>query len=258
MSKRLSLLSKSLHFNFSKLKDEPLERKLKLEPKIKSGNTLLCFDFDGTMVKHSLEQFLIDAFVPSANYLEKFLANETENEQNKELLRKTSDFIPHVDRFLADETKGWKNKELLVKLLKADCHIAIVSFCSYPDAIKYALKQLLGKEASEKILVVSYPIGKDMSNMGKQKHIEEAKDYFGIDDNQNVVLIDDNPNNGYIASNNGIHAIHVGKDDDPGYLAQAFKIVDKCTVSQDSLDQSTSTDSALELSGELPSDSDIL
>ncbi|WP_341753141.1 MULTISPECIES: hypothetical protein [unclassified Candidatus Tisiphia] len=278
MSKRLSLLPKSLHLDFSKpevkQENESWEKKTKLELGTKSDNTLLCVDFDGTMVKHSLERFLSDAFVPNAKYLEEFLANETENEQNKELLRKISDFRPHVDRFLADETKGWKNKDQLVKLLKealkVECHIAIVSFCSYPDAIKYALDQLLGKEAIEKILVVSYPLGEGMSHMGKQNHIEKAKGYFGVDNNQNVVLIDDDPNNGYIASNNGMHAIHVGKNDTK-YLDQAFKILNEevptqkatnqpseYTVSQDSLAQSTSPiDSGLELSGELSSDSDI-
>lgn len=73
MSKRLSLLPKSLHLDFSKLEvkkeDEPLEKKPKLELGTKSDNTLLCVDFDGTMVKHSLERFLSDAFVPNAKYL---------------------------------------------------------------------------------------------------------------------------------------------------------------------------------------------
>jgi hypothetical protein len=99
----------------------------------------------------------------------------------------------------------------------------------------------------------------------KQKHIETAMKHFNVCDNKKVVLIDDDLNNVNKALKDGMHAIHVAKDNTE-YLDQAFKILDEAqpqkaanqlseyTVSQDSL-QSTPTDSGLELSGDT-SDSD--
>ncbi|WP_341747877.1 hypothetical protein [Candidatus Tisiphia endosymbiont of Dascillus cervinus] len=162
-----------------------------------SDKMLLCIDWDGTIVKGSLHNALSSTF----------------NRKNC------------VDQFLADETKNWKNKELLVELLQKaltiGCHIAIVSFVSYPDWIKYALEQLaLESTLLEKIYVVSHPRRDDYE--GKQEHIEEAKRHFGVSENKKVVLIDDDPNNVNIAKKNGMQGIHVEGIE---YLNEAFEIV---------------------------------
>ncbi len=170
-----------------------------LEKETQSDKMLLCFDWDKTIVKGSLDNAL----------------NATLNYQDC------------VDRFLADETKNWKNKELLVELfqkaLTIGCHIAIVSFVSYPDWIKYALKQLaLESTLLEKIYVVSHPRRNDYE--GKQEHIEEAQRHFGVSENKKVVLIDDDPNNVDIAKKNGMNGIYVPKEGIE-YLNEAFEIV---------------------------------
>ncbi|WP_375331955.1 HAD family hydrolase [Candidatus Tisiphia endosymbiont of Temnostethus pusillus] len=195
-----------------------------LEKETQSDKMLLCFDWDKTIVKGSLDNAL----------------NATLNYQDC------------VDRFLADETKNWKNKELLVELfqkaLTIGCHIAIVSFGSYPDWIKYALEQLLGSTLSKEIYVVSHPRRNDYE--GKQEHIEEAKRHFGVSENKKVVLIDDDPNNVDIAKKNGMNGIYVPKEGIE-YLNEAFEIVttqeQKENQIQTSFDQPTEpTESVLE------------
>ncbi|MFP3017586.1 MAG: hypothetical protein ACEY3E_01450 [Candidatus Tisiphia sp.] len=164
---------------------EAKQQKGFLEKKTQSDKMLLCIDWDGTIVKGSLHNAL----------------NATFNYQDC------------VDQFLADETKNWKNKELLVDLLQKaltiECHIAIVSFGSYPEWIKYALEQLALEYKStllEKIYVVSHP--RRNGYEGKQEHIEEAKSHFGVSENKKVVLIDDDKNNVDIAKENGMQGIH--------------------------------------------------
>lgn len=127
------------------------------QPKIESNNMLFCFDWDETIVKGSLDDYL----------------------------RQVSPSTEHVDQFLEDKTKGWKNKEQLVELLKkilnSKCSIAIVSFGSYPKEIKYALTKLLEKSYADQIYVASHlPEEDEMDYMGKQRHIEEAQRYFKI------------------------------------------------------------------------------
>ncbi|MDR0330015.1 MAG: HAD family hydrolase [Rickettsia sp.] len=180
--------------------DQPEVKQQKdyLKTKTQSDKMLLCIDWDGTIVKDSLHNAL----------------NATFNYQDC------------VDRFLADETKNWKNKELLVELLQKaltiGCHIAIVSFGSYPDWIKYALEQLaLESTLLEKIYVVSHPRRDDYE--GKQEHIEEAKRHFGVSENKKVVLIDDDLNNVNIAKKNDMQGIHVKEGIE--YLNKAFEIV---------------------------------
>lgn len=284
MSKRLSLLPKSLHLDFSKLEvkkeDEPLEKKPKLELGTKSDNMTLCFDWDGTMVKGSMHKYLrdIQSFIAHTKFADQFLADGIKDWKNKaqlvKLLTTESDLECHVDQFLKDETKSWKNKKqletLLTKASDLGCHIAIVSFGSYPKEIKYALTKLDLEAISEKIHVVSYLLDEnEMRCTGKQNHIKEAMKHFEVCDNERVVLIDDNLNNVDKALNDNMGAIHVGKNDTK-YLDQAFKILNEevptqkatnqpseYTVSQDSLAQSTSPIDRLGLSGELSSDSDI-
>ncbi|WP_341751550.1 HAD family hydrolase [Candidatus Tisiphia endosymbiont of Piscicola geometra] len=168
-----------------------------LEKETQSDKMLLCIDWDGTIVKG----FLHNALNATLNYQD------------------------CVDRFLADETKNWKNKELLVELfqkaLTIGCHIAIVSFGSYPDWIKYALEQLLGSTLSKEIYVVSHPRRNDYE--GKQEHIEEAKRHFGVSENKKVVLIDDDLNNVNIAKKNDMQGIHVKEGIE--YLNEASEIV---------------------------------
>lgn len=68
---------------------------------------------------------------------------------------------------------------MLQKALTIGCHIAIVSFDSYPDWIKYALEQLaLEATLLEKFYVVSHSRKNDCE--GKQEHIEEGKRHFGV------------------------------------------------------------------------------
>lgn len=202
------------------------------ETETRSNNILLCFDWDKTIVKGSLDNAL----------------NATLNYQDC------------VDRFLADETKNWKNKELLVELfqkaLTIGCHIAIVSFGSYPDWIKYALEQLLGSTLSKEIYVVSHPRRNDYE--GKQEHIEEAKRHFGVSENKKVVLIDDDLNNVNIAKKNDMQGIHVKEGIE--YLNEASEIVtaqeQKENQIQTNFDQPT--ESKLELLDEvLPSLGDL-
>ncbi|MDD9334991.1 MAG: HAD family hydrolase [Rickettsiaceae bacterium] len=211
---------------------EVKQQKSFLEKKTQSDKMLLCIDWDGTIVKGSLHNALSSTF----------------NRKNC------------VDQFLADETKNWKNKELLVELLQKaltiGCHIAIVSFGSYPDWIKYALEQLaLESTLLEKIYVVSHPRRDDYE--GKQEHIEEAKRHFGVSENKKVVLIDDDPNNVNIAKKNGMQGIHVEGIE---YLNEAFEIVtaqeQKENQIQTNFDQPT--ESKLELLDEvLPSLGDL-
>ncbi|WP_341761634.1 HAD family hydrolase [Candidatus Tisiphia endosymbiont of Thecophora atra] len=233
---RLSL--PPLDFNIAKDKQvmntpdaEQLEVKQQkgfLEKETQSDKMLLCIDWDGTIVKGSLHNALSTTF----NYQD------------------------CVDQFLADETKNWKNKELLVDLLQKaltiGCHIAIVSFGSYPEWIEYALKQLLGSTLSKEIFVVSH--SRRNGYEGKQQHIEEAKSHFGVSENKKVVLIDDDKNNVDIAKENGMHGIHVTKEGSE-YLNEASGIVtaqeQKENQMQTNFDQLT--ESTLELLGEEPS-----
>ncbi|WP_367364439.1 HAD family hydrolase [Candidatus Tisiphia endosymbiont of Nedyus quadrimaculatus] len=229
-------------FDFSIVKDkwvmntlnadqlEIKQQKDSLEKETQSDKTLLCIDWDGTIVKDSLHNALYSTFL---------------------------DHEDCVNRFLADETTNWKNKDILVELLKKaltiGCHIAIVSFGSYPDWIKYALKQLaLESTLLEKIYVVSHPHGNNYE--GKQEHIEEAKKHFGVSDNKKVVLIDDDSDNVDIARKNGMQGIDVTED--IGYLTEASKIVTAQEQKENQIqtDFDQPTESKLELLGEyLPS-----
>lgn len=233
-------------FDFSIVKDkwvmntsdydqlEVKQQKDSLEKKTQSDKMLLCIDWDGTIVKGSLHNAL----------------NTTFNYKNC------------VDLFLADETKSWKNKEPLVELLQkvltTGCHIAIVSFGSYPEWIKYALKQLalestlLEETLLKKFYIVSHPRRDGCE--GKQEHIEEAKRHFGVSENKKVVLIDDDLDNVDIARRNGMQGIHVAKD--IGYLTEASKIVTAQEQKENQIqtDFDQPTESKLELLGEdLPS-----
>ncbi|MFU7501250.1 MAG: hypothetical protein ACJBCI_06295 [Candidatus Tisiphia sp.] len=200
-----------------------------LEKKTQSNKMLLCIDWDGTIVKGSLHNTLYFTFL-----------------NHKDC----------VDQFLADETKNWKNKELSVeflqKTLTIGCHIAIVSFGSYPDWIKYALEQLLGSTLSKEIFVVSY-LPKN-GYEGKQEHIEKAKKHFGVYKNEQVVLMDNELNYVAISKENGMHGIHVTEEGSE-YLNEASEIVtaqeQKENQIQTNFDQLT--ESTLELLGEEPS-----
>ncbi|WP_375332744.1 hypothetical protein [Candidatus Tisiphia endosymbiont of Psammoecus bipunctatus] len=200
-----------------------------MEKETQSDKMLLCIDWDGTIVKGSLHNALSTTF----NYQD------------------------CVDQFLADETKNWKNKELLVeflqKTLTIGCHIAIVSFGSYPEWIKYALEQLLGSTLSKEIFVVSYSPKNGYE--GKQEHIEKAKKHFGVYKNEQVVLMDNESNHVAISKENGMQGIHVTEEEGIGYLNEASEIVaaqeQKENQIQTNFDQLT--ESTLELLGEEPS-----
>ncbi|WP_425364188.1 hypothetical protein [Candidatus Tisiphia endosymbiont of Hybos culiciformis] len=184
MSKRSKLFSlkldfskipQRLHFDFSQPEIKQEDQSLGKEPKLEnqSDKWLLCLDFDGTMVKGSISSTI--AWTPSKECVDKFLADETKSLKEKEQFIVLSDSESHIDKFLADETKGWKNKEQLVKLLTTaldlGCHIAIVSFCSHPGAIKYALTQLGLEEAKLKeIRVVSYCPNEENSILAAKLH----------------------------------------------------------------------------------------
>lgn len=225
-------------FDFSIVKDkwvmntsdydqlEVKQQKDSLEKETQSDKMLLCIDWDGTIVKGSLHNALNTTFLNHEDC---------------------------VNRFLADETTNWKNKDLLVELLKKaltiGCHIAIVSFGSYPNWIKYALKQLaLESTLLEEIYVVSHPRRNGCE--GKQEHIEEAKRHFGVSENKKVVLIDDDLDNVDIARKNGMQGIDVTED--IGYLTEASKIVTAQEQKENQIqtDFDQPTESKLELLGE--------
>ena len=88
----------------------------------------------------------------------------------------------------------------------------------------------------------------------KQEHIEEAKRYFGVYKNEQVVLMDNESNHVAISKKNGMHGIHVTKEGSE-YLNEASEIVtaqeQKENQIQINFDQPT--ESILELLGEEPS-----
>lgn len=117
---------------------------------------LFIFDFDGTLVKRHSHNYIGERLggLIARNIQNRFFSSY--EERDKEIARLEQKFtIELMKNFLDNENLGWKNEEQLVRLFKniilSGHKIAIASFNDYPNAVKYALEQLLDKEIVKNI-----------------------------------------------------------------------------------------------------------
>jgi len=122
------------------------------------NTALFIFDFDGTLVNGHSHNYIggrLGYRIYQAPSAKTFVST---NQHNQEILRVTEKYsVELMEEFLDNENLGWKNEEQLVRLFKniilSGHKIAIASFNAYPNAVKYALEQLLGKEIVENIYI---------------------------------------------------------------------------------------------------------
>ncbi|HJD58530.1 MAG TPA: hypothetical protein LFV92_05050 [Rickettsia endosymbiont of Ceroptres masudai] len=120
------------------------------------NTALFIFDFDGTLVKGHSHNYIGQRLggLIARNIQNRFFRSD--DERSKEMARLEQTFtIELMENFLDNENLGWKNEEQLVRFFKniilSGHKIAIASFNDYPNAVKYALEQLLEKEIVKNI-----------------------------------------------------------------------------------------------------------
>ncbi|MCC8467868.1 MAG: hypothetical protein LN589_04185 [Rickettsia endosymbiont of Eriopis connexa] len=158
---------------------------------------LFIFDFDGTLVNgHSHYCVGKQTWERICRYMANkvFDTDAIRDQVMTELTNYWS--IQFMEDFLNNEDLGWKNKEQLVRLFKniisSGHKIAIASFNDYPNAVKYALEQLLGKEIVENIYIKSkLPAGtaQEIQNCTEKEYIREIIDNTGITNKKNRPLL---------------------------------------------------------------------
>lgn len=182
---------------------------------MKDSTALFLFDFDGTLVKGSLHNYIGER-LHSLIYLptnKRYFASQSEYEQ---FIVKNS--INLTKNFLANDSLGWKNpketKVLMKKILMSEHKIGIVSFNNYPEAVKYTIVQLIGKEDAEKIYIKSALPSfnyNEIQRCDKVPYILEAMRGAEITDKKKIILIDDDLKNILAADDFGIKTFLVGK-----------------------------------------------
>ncbi len=167
---------------------------------------LFCFDFDNTLVDGHFHNALFNLSVPSG---------KATAEQIASLLN----------------SHGIFNAELLLTTFRAILsnghHIAITTWSEYPEVIVPTL-QKLGLN-SEEIAQIHVESGIPPSQeAGKSGHIARAKQHFGITDNKNVFLIDDDEDNILQARKEGQTGFHaVSPKTNTDYLQNILTLLDK-------------------------------
>jgi len=180
------------------------------------NTALFLFDFDKTLVDGHSHNYIGER-LSRLIYLPSGRINFKSHEEYEQFTRKNS--IALMKNFLADDNLNWKNKEkiqdLMKEILASDHKIGIVTFNDYPDAVKYAIEQLLGKEAADKIYIKSgLPASSygEIQKCNKVLYIKEVMEKTGITNIKNVFFMDDDPKNVIAATDFGIQAVLVGKD----------------------------------------------
>lgn len=174
----------------------------------KPNSRLFCFDFDNTIVDGHFHNALFDMGVAPAKASKKQL----------DLLLKSHAIL---------------NEALLLQtfrsILSKGHHIAITTWSEYPEVIAPTLRKLgLNPEEIAQIHIES---GIPSSLEGrKSNHIARAKQHFGITNNKNVFLIDDDELNILQAQHEGQVGIHVASPKtNKEYLQDIIKLIDKPT-----------------------------
>jgi len=193
---------------------------------------LFIFDFDGTLVEKNSHNYIGREL---AGYIQRNIQNRifsSYNEHDKEIARLEQKFsIELMERFLDNENLGWKNEEQIVRLFKniilSGHKIAIASFNAYPDAVKYALEQLLGKEIVENIYIKSglpADTPEEIQLCNKVSYIKEVMSNTEITNKANVFFMDDDKKHTDAATDYKIKAVLV---DEIGisYIHQAFNFL---------------------------------
>ncbi|KIE05336.1 hypothetical protein NF27_DT01100 [Candidatus Jidaibacter acanthamoeba] len=189
------------------------EARVLYEQPAKRKSTLVCFDFDQTILN--------------------------EHSHNQIKCKQLSNFSEHIEadylgELINQEPDGvFKNREKLLEtfnlFFEQGHNIAITSFTEYKSLIIPVLKFLgLSKEQLSKIHVEAWlPKTQDyMSKFGKNGHIRKAMDHFKVNEYQLVMLIDDSINNIEIAKHNNIKTVLVSTkhNPDPAYLDESVKL----------------------------------
>lgn len=122
------------------------------------NTALFIFDFDGTLVKGHSHNYIgekLGGLIARNIQNRRFSSYDERDKEKARLEQKFS--IELMEVFLDNDKLGWKNKEQLVRLFKniisSGHKIAIASFNDYPNAVKYALEQLLDKEIVKNIYI---------------------------------------------------------------------------------------------------------
>ncbi|MCC8418945.1 MAG: hypothetical protein LN590_05240 [Rickettsia endosymbiont of Glossina mortisans submortisans] len=193
---------------------------------------LFIFDFDGTLVKRHSHNYIGERLGGSIarNIQNRFFSSY--EDRDKEIARPEQKFtIELMKNFLDNENLGWKNEEQLVRLFKSIISsghkIAIASFNDYPNAVKYALEQLLDKEIVKNIHIKSgLPSNnfQEIQNCTKKEYIREIMNNTGITNKANVFFMDDDEK--HIKAAKDITAVWVKKDDKE-YIQKAFNFLYK-------------------------------
>ncbi|XVN41834.1 MAG: hypothetical protein RCO49_05070 [Rickettsia endosymbiont of Argas persicus] len=173
------------------------------------NTALFLFDFDGTLVKGH-----------SPNYIGEELANL------RYLLNGRIGFKSHKEY----EQFTKKNSiDLMKGILESGHKIAIVSYNDYPDAVKYAIEQLLGKEIADKVYIKSALPSynhNEIQRSNKVLYIQEVMRNTGITKKENVFFMDDDLKHVVAAKEFGIKAVLVEKEGRE-YINKAWKFFEE-------------------------------
>lgn len=164
-----------------------------LQTPIVQPRVLVCWDFDGTLVKGHFHNTL--------------------DEMQVRYGRAT---LEHVEMLIA--RFGLKNPEEVCDSIRQTIvkggYVSIVSFTKYPEMIKPTLQNMgLEEELLEKVYIRGdFPADGPQSPTCKEEHIQDAMRHFGMDvinDADKVILADDNLANVFKAKNDKHYGVHV-------------------------------------------------
>lgn len=187
---------------------------------------LYCFDVDDTLVNFHLNGALERLGVPLLDNA----PSEAVRYARQEDVEMQNAVAPYVYALVAE--LGFKNHEELLQLWRqvweSDGYVAITSFNAYPEAMKplLAAMGLTAEEIASVFILTNYPqLDRNLAfSLGKNWHIAQAMEYFGVDDPAEVVLFDDRENNVTKALEAGHRAFKVeaAANPDPSYLQEAL------------------------------------
>jgi len=196
------------------------------------SKTLICFDFDKTLVNGHFHSALQNQGLAPADASGKgLMVVGQDTPKNPEY--NSNDVVKAAKDLLDNPETGIKNPEQLKqtfdKMLAQGHAIAITSFTQYPDVVKPALQVIgLSDEQISKIHIIGgFPShGKpDNSPDGKKEHIDKAMELAGVEKGnyKYVMLVDDSANNINKAREMGITTIEAPKgiNPNPKYLQEA-------------------------------------
>ncbi|WPY01029.1 Putative phosphatase [Candidatus Trichorickettsia mobilis] len=195
--------------------------------------TIVCLDFDGTIVRGNWHyNFKESSYVPITDRAGLIVNGTLDSDMlpNEEYMANIDAMKQYARKLLQYQDTSFKNleglKNIISTLLKQGDCVAITSFSRYPHAIDETLKNLglLPEEIIKIAVICGMPLG-DVEEIGKSQHIERAMAMYNITSPANVLLVDDTFDNTLAARKQGYKAILV-QPKDHTYLEKILKFED--------------------------------